>query len=172
MTRKLAEQGIEANFIDGLRVTDKETIRVVDEVLNGEVNEEVASFVSSTIAASGGFRERAFVLYKASQRTRPRVCGKDRISPFGTDSQGIGRGPHAHPFIHCIRCRRAMLRVNADTVAAQIAIALKARRLVYLSDVPVSSRTPKIPPPCSPASRASGRTSQGAKVIAKACFPR
>ena len=47
VTRKLAEQGIEANFIDGLRVTDKETIRVVDEVLNGEVNEEVASFVSS-----------------------------------------------------------------------------------------------------------------------------
>ena len=47
VTRSLAQKGIEANFVDGLRVTDHETIQVVDEILNGQVNEEVASFVSS-----------------------------------------------------------------------------------------------------------------------------
>ena len=46
VTRTLAEKGIEAKFIDGLQVTDSETIQVVDQVLNGSVNEEVASFVS------------------------------------------------------------------------------------------------------------------------------
>ena len=49
VTRSLAEKGIEAKFIDGLRVTDRQTIDVVDEVLNGSVNQEVASFVSSMI---------------------------------------------------------------------------------------------------------------------------
>ena len=46
VTRSLAEKGIEAKFVDGLRVTDRQTIDVVDEVLNGSVNQEVASFVS------------------------------------------------------------------------------------------------------------------------------
>ena len=62
--------------------------------------------------------------------------------------------------------------VNADTVAAQIAIALKARRLVYLSDVPGLLKDPEDPPPCSPASRASGRTSQGAKGDRKGMLPK
>ena len=47
-TRTLAEKGIEAKFIDGLRVTDSETIQVVDQVLNGSVNEEVASLSPSS----------------------------------------------------------------------------------------------------------------------------
>jgi acetylglutamate kinase len=47
VTRALAEKGIEAKFVDGLRVTDQQTIDVVDEVLNGSVNKEVASFVSN-----------------------------------------------------------------------------------------------------------------------------
>ena len=47
VTRALANKGIEPNFVDGLRVTGKETIEVVDDILNGSVNKEVASFVSN-----------------------------------------------------------------------------------------------------------------------------
>ena len=49
VTRVLTEKGIEAKFIDGLRVTDKQSIEVVDEVLNGSVNQEVASFLSQIL---------------------------------------------------------------------------------------------------------------------------
>jgi acetylglutamate kinase len=47
VTKELENRGLEATFIDGLRVTDAQTIGVVDEVLNGKVNAEVAEFVSS-----------------------------------------------------------------------------------------------------------------------------
>ena len=53
--------------------------------------------------------------------------------------------------------------VNADTAAAQIAIALKARRLVYLSGLPGLLRDPKTLPPCSPVSRCIRSNPQGGK---------
>jgi acetylglutamate kinase len=146
VTRKLAELGIEANFIDGLRVTDKETIRVVDEVLNGEVNEEVASFVSSHDC---GVR---------------RIPGKDLLSCTKLISEpdlgfvGKIESVRSEPILEALDeglmpilsstasdAGGQCYNVNADTAAAQIAIALKARRLVYLSDVPGLLKDPEDP---------------------------
>jgi len=146
VTRKVAEKGIEANFIDGLRVTDKETIRVVDEVLNGEVNEEVASFVSSydcgvqripgkevlSCTKLVSEPDLGFVGDIESVRTEPILEALDQglmpiLSSTASDADG--------------QC----YNVNADTAAAQIAIALKARRLVYLSDVPGLLKDPDDP---------------------------
>ena len=48
VTKELANRGLEATFIDGLRVTDEKTIEVVDQILNQKVNGlRVAEFVSS-----------------------------------------------------------------------------------------------------------------------------
>ena len=146
VTRKVAEKGIEANFIDGLRVTDKETIRVVDEVLNGEVNEEVASFVSSNDCGVQRIPGKDVLLCKKlvsepdlgfvgdieSVRTEPILEALDQglmpiLSSTASDADG--------------QC----YNVNADTAAAQIAISLKARRLVYLSDVPGLLKDPDDP---------------------------
>ena len=146
VTRKVAEKGIEAKFIDGLRVTDKETIRVVDEVLNGEVNEEVASFVSSNDCGVQRIPGKDVLLCKKlvsepdlgfvgdieSVRTEPILEALDKglmpiLSSTASDAEG--------------QC----YNVNADTAAAQIAISLKARRLVYLSDVPGLLKDPDDP---------------------------
>ncbi len=146
VTRKLAEQGIEANFIDGLRVTDKETIRVVDEVLNGEVNEEVASFVSShdcgvrripgkdvlSCTKLVSEPDLGFVGKIESVRSEPILEALDEgLMPILSSTASDAGG----------QC----YNVNADTAAAQIAIALKARRLVYLSDVPGLLKDPEDP---------------------------
>ncbi len=146
VTRKLAELGIEANFIDGLRVTDKETIRVVDEVLNGEVNEEVASFVSShdcgvrripgkdVLSCTKLISEPdlGFVGKIESVRSEPILEALDEgLMPILSSTASDAGG----------QC----YNVNADTAAAQIAIALKARRLVYLSDVPGLLKDPEDP---------------------------
>ena len=146
VTRKLAEQGIEANFIDGLRVTDEETIRVVDEVLNGEVNEEVASFVSShdcgvrripgkdvlSCTKLVSEPDLGFVGKIESVRSEPILEALDEgLMPILSSTASDAGG----------QC----YNVNADTAAAQIAIALKARRLVYLSDVPGLLRDPEDP---------------------------
>ncbi len=146
VTRSLAEKGIEATFVDGLRVTDQETIQVVDEVLNGQVNEEVASFVSShecgvkripgkeVLACHKLVNEPdlGFVGEINSVRTEPIQDALDNglmpiLSSTASDENG--------------QC----FNVNADTAAAKIAIALKARRLVYLSDVPGLLRNPEDP---------------------------
>ena len=47
ITKELQKRGIKAQFLDGLRVTDANTIDAVDTVLNQQVNREVSQFVSS-----------------------------------------------------------------------------------------------------------------------------
>lgn len=146
VTRKLAEKGIEANFIDGLRVTDKATIGVVDEVLNGEVNEEVASFVSShdcgvrripgkkvlSCSKLASEPDLGYVGDIGSVRTEPILEAlEEGLMPILSSTASDAGG----------QC----YNVNADTAAAQIAIALKARRLVYLSDVPGLLKDPEDP---------------------------
>ena len=146
VTRSLAEKGIEATFVDGLRVTDRETIQVVDDVLNGQVNEEVASFVSShecgvkripgkeVLACHKLINEPdlGFVGEINSVRTEAIQDALDNgLMPILSSTASDGSG----------QC----FNVNADTAAAKIAIALKARRLVYLSDVPGLLRNPEDP---------------------------
>ena len=146
VTRALAKKGIEPNFVDGLRVTCKETIEVVDEVLNGSVNEEVASFVSN---------------YDCRVK---RIPGKQILScsklPHPSDLGFVGEinSVQTDPILEALESDTMPIlsstgsdesgqcyNINADTSAAQIAIALKARRLVYLSDVPGLLQDPSDP---------------------------
>jgi acetylglutamate kinase len=146
VTKELANRGLEATFIDGLRVTDEKTIEVVDQILNQKVNGEVAEFVSSfdcnvqklpgkDILHCKKLEEEhdlGFVGSITQVNTSPILQALDAglmpiISSTASDSKG--------------QC----YNVNADTVAAEIAIALKARRLVYLSDVPGLLRDPEDP---------------------------
>jgi len=146
VTKELANRGLEATFIDGLRVTDENTIEVVDRILNQKVNGEVAEFVSSydcnvqklpgkEILHCQKLEEEhdlGFVGSITQVNTVPILQALDGglmpiISSTASDSEG--------------QC----YNVNADTVAAEVAIALKARRLVYLSDVPGLLRNPEDP---------------------------
>ena len=146
VTKELANRGLEATFIDGLRVTDENTIEVVDQILNQKVNGEVAEFVSSydcnvqklpgkEILHCQKLEEEhdlGFVGSITQVNTVPILQALDGglmpiISSTASDSEG--------------QC----YNVNADTVAAEVAIALKARRLVYLSDVPGLLRNPEDP---------------------------
>ena len=146
VTHALSTKGIKAKFIDGLRVTDKQTIDVVDEVLNGSVNKEVASFVSNydcdiqriagkTVLDCSKLQHNPDLGYVGevkSVKTQPILDALDKgampiLSSTGSDKKG--------------QC----YNINADTAAAQVAIALNARRLVYLSDVPGLLRNPNDP---------------------------
>ena len=81
VTKELSKRGIEANFIDGLRVTDQETIQVVDEILNYKVNEEVASFVSSyDCDVKKEFLVKNSSLPKNFPSNRLRVCRRNQKS--------------------------------------------------------------------------------------------
>ena len=70
VTKELEARGLEAKFINGLRFTDDETIDVVDEVLNDQVNAEVADFVSSYDCGVPTPRKKDFTMRKIGSRTR------------------------------------------------------------------------------------------------------
>ena len=117
ITRELKERGIQARFIDGLRVTDEQTIDAVDSVLNEQVNREVADFVSSHDCEVQRFPGKQVLSCEKLQSKN--------------DLGFVGHG--------------VCYNVNADNVASQVAMALGARRLVYLSDVPGLLRNPEDP---------------------------
>tara|TARA_B100001093_G_scaffold343670_1_gene328401 strand:+ start:230 stop:1099 length:870 start_codon:yes stop_codon:yes gene_type:complete len=146
VTRELESRGLQAQFVNGLRVTNSDAIQVVDEVLNGKVNEEVASFVTShdcEVKRIPGKQvlhcrkleqepDLGFVGEIQEVETREILSAMDAgkmpiLSSTGSDESG--------------QC----YNINADTAAARVAMALGARRLVYLSDVPGLLRNPEDP---------------------------
>jgi acetylglutamate kinase len=152
ITRAMEAAGLKANFIQGQRVTDEATANVVDQVLSREINPELVKTI-------GGLGGKA----KGLAGTDIFTCRKLFLSgPAGekVDMGFAGEVTHVNtePLRECIRrgvtpvispvARGEDGRVyncNADIAAAQTAIALKARRLVFMSDVPGLMRDPKDP---------------------------
>ena len=146
VTRALANKGIEPNFVDGLRVTGKETIEVVDDVLNGSVNEEVASFVSNYDCRVKRIPGKQIL--SCSKLSHPSDLGfVGEINSVQTDPILEALESDTMPILSSTGSDEIgqCYNINADTAAAQIAIALKARRLVYLSDVPGLLQDPSDP---------------------------
>jgi acetylglutamate kinase len=128
--------GKEPEFVDGLRVTDAETVDIVRMALVGKVNREVVSSInqhgSYAVGLSG---EDADLLTVRTRDPRLGFVGDiERVNPAILErllredlipvvaTVGVDDAGQAH-------------NVNADTVAGAIAVALKAEKLVYLTDV-------------------------------------
>jgi acetylglutamate kinase len=152
ITRAMEAAGLKANFIQGQRVTDEATVNVVDRVLSHEINPELVKTIASLggkakgLAGTDIFRCRklflsgpagekvdmGFVGEVTHVNTEPlRECIRRGVTPVISP---VARGEDGHVY-NC----------NADIAAAQTAIALKARRLVFMSDVPGLMRDPKSP---------------------------
>lgn len=142
ITRALEAAGLKAEFVQGHRVTDAATAEIVDQVLSREINPEIVK----AIEEFGG---------KARGLAGSEIFRCRKYSPLGQDRQSIELGfvgevseVNIEPLRECIR--RSVTPVisptargddgrtyncNADVAAAKTAIALKARRLVFMSDV-------------------------------------
>ncbi len=152
ITRAMEAAGFQANFIQGQRVTDSATVDVVDKVLSREINPEIVK----AIAELGG-RARGFSgadIFKCRKLLLKGTMGEDLDLGFVGEVTAV----NVDPLRECIR--RGITPVisptamgedgkiyncNADVAAAQVAIALKAKRLVFMSDVPGLLRNPKNP---------------------------
>lgn len=136
ITSAMGQSGIEPTWVDGLRVTDAETIRVVQSVLAGEVNPDIVRLLSGHGAVAAGVTGIDGGLFKAIPKDeRLGFVGEiESVDPtlvFGMLSQGIvpvvaplARGADGHAY-----------NLNADTAAGALAEALGAEKLVYLTDV-------------------------------------
>jgi acetylglutamate kinase len=150
ITRAMEKAGLKANFIQGQRVTDEETVKIVDDVLSKEINPEIVSAINSLGGAAKGF-------------AGPDIFRCRKAEVTGADGQPVDLGfvgevveVNTSALLECIEngvtpvispTARGedgrMYNCNADVAAAQVAIALRAKRLVFMSDVPGLLRDPK-----------------------------
>lgn len=150
ITRAMDAAGLKAKFVQGLRVTDAATVEVVDRVLSREINPDIVR----TIQTLGGLA-RGFAGTDIFTCRKLTMSGPDG-SPVDLGYVGEVIGVNTEPLLECIAkgitpvispTARGedgqVYNCNADVAAAMVAIALKARRLVFMSDVPGLLRNPK-----------------------------
>ena len=143
ITRAMESSGLKTRFIQGQRVTDDATAEIVDRVLSCEINPEIVAAIKALGGAAKGLSGPS--IFK---------CRKSRITSADGGLLDLGfvgevTGVNTAPLLECIAqgvtpvispTARGedgkIYNCNADVAAAQTAIALKARRLVFMSDVP------------------------------------
>jgi acetylglutamate kinase len=150
INRTLNRLGIEPKFSNGLRVTDEETVKVVEMVLAGSLNKDIVTLISRAGGNPVG------------------LCGKDgnllhakrMESEDGANLGFVGQITGVHYKIISVLCDAGMIpviapiatdaqgntwNVNADTAAGEIAAAIQAEKLVFLTDTPGILRDPSSP---------------------------
>ena len=136
ITRAMARAGLEPRWVDGLRVTDAGAIRLVQATLAGEINPDIVRLLSSHGAKAVGLTGLDGGLLTSRQRD-PRlgyVGEVIRVVPDLVESM-LDRGvvPVVAPL--ALSVDGDVHNLNADDVAAALARALNARKLIYLTDV-------------------------------------
>jgi acetylglutamate kinase len=136
MTRFLAERGIESRFVNGLRVTTPEVLDAVLKILAGSVNQElVAAFVAAGARAVGLSGMDALLTEARQMSAELGWVGEPVRSDTRLLFLLIENG--YLPVVACVSgdARGQFYNVNADQMAASIAGAFPAERLIFLTDV-------------------------------------
>jgi acetylglutamate kinase len=145
----LKRVGVESTFVDGLRVTDKETAEIAEMVLSGAINKELVGWINAAGGKAVGISGKDGNFVQASKVRRTEKDPDSNIErivdlgyvgePVAVDRQiidtisaagmipivaPIGVGADGHTY-----------NINADTMAGAIAAALGAARLLLLTDV-------------------------------------
>jgi acetylglutamate kinase len=161
-------------------VTDEAAVGIVDEVLSREINPEVVAAIKSFGGAARGFAGPD--IFTCRKKGMP---GQDG-TPVDLGFVGEVIAVNTAPLLECIRegvtpvispTARGedgkIYNCNADVAAAKVAIALKARRLVFMSDVPGLMRNPTDPASVIPhlqVTEVPGLKSQG--IVDKGMIPK
>ncbi|MCW1382046.1 acetylglutamate kinase [Novosphingobium sp. KCTC 2891] len=152
--RMLKALGIESRFVDGLRVTDKQTAQVAEMVLAGAINKELVGWIAQAggkaIGISG--KDGGMVIARKVQAKAPKAIADDESGePLVVDLGFVGEPARIDTTVIDTICAAGMIpviapigvgedgetyNINADTMAGSIAAALGAARLFLLTDVP------------------------------------
>ena len=140
--------GIQSRFIEGQRVTNKETIDVVEMVLGGKVNKEIVSLINHQGGTAVGitgkdgdliFAKRHKRVNHSPEMDRPEIIDLGLVGEITKVNPRILETLDRNEFIPVIAPigkgeKGETLNINADFVAAKIASALKAEKLVLMTD--------------------------------------
>ena len=146
----LNRMGIESKFEGGLRVTDEKTVEIVEMVLAGSINKEIVALINAEgewaigLCGKDGnmvFAEKAHKKYRDPDSNIERILDLGFVGePVEVDRRLLDVLAHSEmiPVIAPVAPGRDghTYNINADTFAGAIAGAVKASRLLFLTDVP------------------------------------
>jgi acetylglutamate kinase len=145
----LKAMGKETRFVQGMRVTDRETMDVVEMVLGGKVNKEIVSNINRHHGRAVGLSGKDGRLVVA-RKLELKAVNPDTLTPEIIDVGMVGEVESVHPeiisaleesgFIPVIApvgvgLNNETYNINADLVAGCIAGALRAEKLILLTDI-------------------------------------
>ncbi|MDO8912923.1 MAG: acetylglutamate kinase [Phenylobacterium sp.] len=155
ISRMLNKAGVKSTFIDGLRVTDEATMEVAEMVLSGAINKEIANWI--TLAGAEADVRGVGLSGKDARLITVRKVERSKIDPDSNIEKAVDLGfvgeptridPQLiqglisadHDYIPVIAPigvseEGQTFNINADTVAGALAGALKAKRMLLLTDV-------------------------------------
>ena len=149
ITDRMREAGLKAKFVNGLRVTDASAIKIVEEVLDTVINPRLVSRIGEFGGSAVGLSGREIFI---ARQLPPQTDAQNVSIDLGYTGEVVGLkidkvrqiiDAEKVPVISPISQDKdgTALNVNADIAAGAIAGALKAMKLIYLSDVPGIMRT-------------------------------
>ena len=148
---RMKEKGLQANFVKGLRVTDADTMEIVEQVLNREVNPELVALLNGFGCKARGIHGEDIITVRKHTAADPdtgEVLDWGLVGEItGVDIEPVRAYLEADitPIITPLGAdaARQIYNINADSAAAGLAERLQARKLVFLSDVPGLLSDPK-----------------------------
>ena len=146
----LERLAVKSEFVDGLRITDADTVGIVEMVLSGSINKQIVSAINTAGGTAIGLSGKDGNLIKASKLRRTRRDEDSNIEKI-LDLGFVGEPRQVNPQILTSLEQSGMIpviapigvgsggetyNINADTVAGAVASAIGAARLLLLTDVP------------------------------------
>lgn len=150
ITARMREAGLKPRFVNGLRVTDEQSISIVEDVLDNQINPAIAEQIRQFGGKAVGMHGKDVLIgKKLPPQTEGKVTGIDlgyvgevvdvRLDPI-LDAVSEEIVPVISPLAR--DSQNDVLNINADIAAGTLAGRLKAEKFIYLSDVPGIMRVP------------------------------
>jgi len=140
ITDLLTKLGVDTTFVEGQRVTTKEVMRVVEMVLSGQINKEIVSLLdnhgSKAIGISG--KDGGFLKGVPKDFENFGYTGNiEHINPeIVNNIIDDGAVPVIAPIAGSSTMGHPGFNINADLAASKIAVAMEARKVLFLTDTP------------------------------------
>jgi acetylglutamate kinase len=160
ISRSMEKLGKEANFVNGLRITDEETMEIIKMVLVGKISTNIVSQINLHGGKGIGISGKDSELIRAKKRPAQVFTNEDTGESHEVDlglvgevvsvNHGILNMFTSNDYIPVIAPigmadNGSTLNINADTAAGEIAQSVQAEKLIILTDVPGVLRDPDDP---------------------------
>jgi len=147
ISQMMERLSIKPEFIEGNRVTDEPTMEIVEMVLAGKINKEIVALLNRYGGKAVGIEGKdgkLILAQRSPQKKLGLVAGVEKINPQLLE---VLEREGFIPVIAPVGVSREgeTLNINADVVAAEIAGALKAEKLIFLTDVEGILQNPSQP---------------------------